>query len=622
MKYQLFKRSFCTMLAMLMILTIFPSATAESATEFRTEPMIAAGQSHTVALKHDGTVWAWGWNEFGELGGGTSDLYHITPIQVKNLNNVIAIAAGFEHTTLALRADGTVWAWGKNLGGSLGNGTYGIYRATPAQVKNLSNITAIAAGWRYSMALKEDGTVWAWGNNCWGQLGDGTKKHRTTPVWVQNLNDVTEIAAGGFHALALRNGNTVWTWGTQFDNDTGEIYTSFKPMQTENLSNITAIAAGERHSMVLRADGAVLALGLNQNGQLGDGTTISRATPALVLGSDGVGFLNLLGLPMRFGDIFLNAWYANAVQFVYENGIMSGVGDNQFNPQGTLSRAMVAAILYNYAGQPDITFNDYFVDVDEGHWSALAVSWAFGNEIVSGMGNQRFAPNENVTREQFATMLFNFASRYLSFDMNIPAAFHLNHFVDAGQVSPWAMPALRWANYNEIIGGLPGNILNPGGTATRAEAAALFMNFLNTEFEIVDPNDPNEPPDEDCPAGQFERQVFDLTNAERERHGIAPLVWHEDLSQVARAFSIDMVERDFFSHTCPDGTLPWDRIDEAGIPWFAAGENIAAGQRTPEAVVAAWMNSPGHRANILNPNFTHLGVGFHDFYWTQKFIGV
>ena len=128
-----------------------------------------------------------------------------------------------------------------------------------------------------------------------------------------------------------------------------------------------------------------------------------------------------------------------------------------------------------------------------------------------------------------------------------------------------------------------------------------------------------QPPQGNDRATEFEQEVLRLVNIERANHGVAPLQWHAEAAAVARAFSVDMHTRGFFSHTCPDGSTPWDRMRAAGIPFGAAAENLASGQRTPQSVVNAWMNSAGHRANILNPALTHLGVGFHNYLWTQKF---
>lgn len=120
------------------------------------------------------------------------------------------------------------------------------------------------------------------------------------------------------------------------------------------------------------------------------------------------------------------------------------------------------------------------------------------------------------------------------------------------------------------------------------------------------------------------QQVLDLVNVERERVSLPPLQWHAAASQVAYGHSVDMDWRNFFSHTNPDGLSPGGRINAASIPWTAWGENIARGQDDPGAVMNAWMNSDGHRANILNSMFTHLGVGVHTAaggpWWTQVFL--
>lgn len=186
---------------------------------------VVAGNTHTASLKSDGTVWAWGNNSHGQLGDGTT-INKSIPVQVLGsggvgyLTGVTAIAAGYTHT-VALKADGTVWAWGYNSVGELGDGTT-TNRSTPVQVLGhggvgyLTGVTAIAAGYDHTLALKSDGTLWAWGNNSNGQLGDGTTTNRFTPVQVVGaggagyLTGVTVIAGGGRHTLALKSDGTLW----------------------------------------------------------------------------------------------------------------------------------------------------------------------------------------------------------------------------------------------------------------------------------------------------------------------------------------------------------------------------------------------------------------------------
>jgi alpha-tubulin suppressor-like RCC1 family protein len=241
---------------------------------------IAAGRLHTVALKSNGTVWAWGYNFDGELGDGTIDTRY-SPVQVSGLSGVIAIAAiGNGYFTVALKADGTVWAWGDNSYGQLGDGTT-TKRLNAVQVSGLSGVIAISGGFVHTLALKADGTVWAWGNNGYGQLGDGTTTERHSPVQVSGLSGVGGIGAGYRHSVACRSDGTAWAWGYNLYGQVGDGTTTTRSnaVQVSGLSGVSAVAAGQYHTVALKSNGQVWACGYNNYGQLGDGTTTQRLTP-------------------------------------------------------------------------------------------------------------------------------------------------------------------------------------------------------------------------------------------------------------------------------------------------------------------------------------------------------
>jgi len=278
---------------------------------------IAAGFQHTLALKNDGTVWTWGYNLYGQLGDGTKT-NRSTPVQVLGtggaglLTGVTAIAGGGPHTTV-LKNDGTVWAWGHNRYGQLGDGTT-IDRATPVQVLGLdgtgflTGVASIASGESQTIARKNDGTVWAWGHNRYGQLGNKkTGDNATTPVQVLGpggggfLTDIIAIASGEYQSIALKNDGTVWSWGNNGQGQLGDgtVVDHNTPVQVLGpggegaLLGITAVASRGQHTIALKNDGNVWTWGSNRSGQLGDGTKVDYATtPVRVIGPDGVEFLS------------------------------------------------------------------------------------------------------------------------------------------------------------------------------------------------------------------------------------------------------------------------------------------------------------------------------------------
>ncbi|HEY2944633.1 MAG TPA: chitobiase/beta-hexosaminidase C-terminal domain-containing protein, partial [Vicinamibacteria bacterium] len=258
---------------------------------------IAAGYYHTVVRASDGHAWAWGYNGYGQLGDGTTTQRNV-PVQVTGLTNVTAVAAGIYHT-LALTSDGKVWAWGYNGYGQLGDNSL-TSRSTPAEVLSPSTdppwvVTAIAAGEYFSLALDSNGTVWAWGLNSSGQLGDGSTLQRNRPVQVASFGTgltATAIAAGGTHALAVVSDGTVRAWGANWSgqlgnntwNNTSSLPVTVVNSLGESLSGVSKVEAGSNFSLALMANQTVRAWGYNGYGQLGDGTVIQRITPVTVTG--------------------------------------------------------------------------------------------------------------------------------------------------------------------------------------------------------------------------------------------------------------------------------------------------------------------------------------------------
>jgi alpha-tubulin suppressor-like RCC1 family protein len=246
---------------------------------------VASGEaaSHCLAILPDRTAWAWGDNRGGQLGNGRSSGQSDTPVEVVTLREVTAVAAGSTFS-LALTSDGTVWAWGNNTYGILGDGTTSNTAfPIPQEVPNLSGVVALAAGTDFALALKNDGTVWAWGKNNTGQLGlRAISAPVPAPAPVTALAGVKAIAAAEEHSVVVLRDGSVWGWGTNVSGEAGTGSTSSPvstPTQVQNLTSVISVVAGFRHCLALRSDGTVYAWGWNQNGQVGTGT--ASTTPIL-----------------------------------------------------------------------------------------------------------------------------------------------------------------------------------------------------------------------------------------------------------------------------------------------------------------------------------------------------
>lgn len=176
-----------------------------------------------------------------------------------------------------------------------------------------------------------------------------------------------------------------------------------------------------------------------------------------------------------FIDLTADDWYCDDVRFVYENKLFQGVTATTFSPGTKMSRAMLATVLYRLAGSAADVPSAGFTDVADGDWYADAVNWTAGTGVVNGMGDGTFAPNANVTREQVAAMLYRYARDYLGLEVTLSGG--LSAFSDRGKVSSWAEDALSWAVGQGILNGYEDGTLSPGGTASRAEVAAMLRRF-------------------------------------------------------------------------------------------------------------------------------------------------
>jgi len=253
--------------------------------------MVSAGYSHTLAIKNDNSLWAWGSNFYGQLGinaGGTFNDFNAAPVRVGTATDWKSVSARWNHS-FAIKNDGTLWAWGRNDQGQLGNGKGGNlddFEKSPVQVGTDRKWDAVAACEEHAVAISSDGSLWAWGSNSYGQLGDGTNEDYKDPVRIGSASDWTGVPAGSHHTLALKgDGSALYAWGRNQYGQTGDgttTTTANSPKQVDSTNNWKAVVAGTNHSIALKADGTIWAWGRNQYGQLGDNTNIDRSKPIQV----------------------------------------------------------------------------------------------------------------------------------------------------------------------------------------------------------------------------------------------------------------------------------------------------------------------------------------------------
>ena len=308
---------------------------------------IMGGEWGSFAVKPDGTVWSWGVNfNFGLLGNGTTNASSLTPGRVTNLTSVVALGGRGYHT-MALKADGTIWSWGRNDYGELGNGVISgslTGSNVPVQAIGITNPASISGGGFFSLALMPDGTVRSWGRNDHGECGDGTSTHRSLPVQVAGLSNVVSVSGGWFHAMALKSDGTAWAWGQNGNGECGNGTTNpaRMPVQVSGLSNVVAVSSGDGHSLALLADGTVWKWGVNQYGEMGNGT-IDSGSPAHPLPLQVPGFSNVVLAAAR--DYHCICVKRDGTVWVWGDNRSGGCGDFSGNP--VLSPRLISGLLSN-----------------------------------------------------------------------------------------------------------------------------------------------------------------------------------------------------------------------------------------------------------------------------------
>ncbi len=310
---------------------------------------IEVSNYHTVALLNDGTVMAWGRNNYGQLGDGTN-VDKSVPTAIQGLTNVKKIYVGI-YCTVALLEDGTVKSWGQNTYGQLGDGTT-VNKNVPTSVLNLTSVKQISVSNTYNMiALLNDGTVMTWGYNNYGQLGDGTIENKSVPTAVSGLDNVAEVITNNSVTIAVLNDGTAKAWGYNYNYQIGNGSSVNRniPTAITNLTNINQIYIGNNYVVCLLNDGTVKTWGRNYYGQLGDGTTSNKTVPTIVSGLNNVKQI-----------ITSNAYYTTVI--LLNDGTLMTCGANGWGQlgDGTVGNRMIPTVIPNLTEVANVSIGNSY----------------------------------------------------------------------------------------------------------------------------------------------------------------------------------------------------------------------------------------------------------------------
>jgi len=465
-----------------------PSYDAGAAAVIQRRATVSGGTSHSIALREDGTIWAWGSNQQLQLGMSSDFVEQPTPSEVdlEEASYFVSVAAGFDFS-LALHYDGSVSVFGEgghapvykvplltdviaiaagqtdglalDISGAVWQWTIG---EVPRTVLALNGIAAIAAGGAHFFALTYSGDVWGWGANWSGQLGDGTTTDVGKPKKLESLANIVYIAAGYSHSLAISHNGSVLAWGSntygQLGNGTTEAHSL--PFKVSGLENVVQVSAGNETSMALTRGSEIYTWGYGEFGQLGNDTlTVSQDTPVKIATK---------GAPIEIASGVYHSFY------ITEDGGLYSWGRNRNNMLGTgdkMNKTEPVQVLASMA-HDSITGINYPPPMNGvSPWAVTELTSLYKMDVLPPMlwGDYQ----SNVTRAEFAGLLVNLYEEMLGKEIAYPDRTNFediqNHAYEI---------EIRKAYQIELVSGLSETQYNPEGRISRQEAAKMIVTFI------------------------------------------------------------------------------------------------------------------------------------------------
>ena len=444
-----------------------------------------SSRGHKMAIRTDGSLYAWGWNSSGQVGDGTT-IDRNTPVRI--MGDVVAVSAGMSHT-MAIRTDGSLYAWGENWDGRLGDGTT---EARLLPVRIMENVAAVSTGEVHTMAIRTDGSLYVWGRNTRGELGIGTESWESSPP-TRIMENVTAISTNSGALMAIRADGSLYAWG---ENRAGRIDSGptqsgggaqylddVRNTPTRIMENVASVSVGPAHVLAIRTDGSLYAWGHNHYGVIGDGSPMpassippSHPTPVRVMDNVmmPVATASVVPQPPAFQPPAVDqpsAWAAEQINAAIAAGLVPPVLQGSYTQATTRAEfAALAVALYETATGREIAIDRSIAFSDT---TDVNVHKAATVGIVGGVGDNRFAPNDNLTREQAAVMLARLADV-----LNNPLSGAAPTFADNTSLSSWAWNEVGQMQVSGIMGGVGDNNFAPQGQYTREQSVVTIWRLF------------------------------------------------------------------------------------------------------------------------------------------------
>ena len=421
---------------------------------------VSVGWGYTMAIKTDGSLWAWGYNFSGQVGDGTTT---DRSVPIKIMDGVASVLAGYART-MAIKTDGSLWAWGANYRGQVGDGTRTDRYAPVKIMDGVASISRDSEFENQTTAIKTDGSLWAWGSNGRGQIGDGTTTDRYVPVKV--MDGVASVSSGYGYTMAIKTDGSLWAWG---GNILG-VATTNKLIPAKVMDGVASVSAVESHATAIKTDGSLWAWGTSALGELGDGTTVRRDIPVKIM--DNVKFQANASTPAIVSKP--SSWAVDRVNTASAIGLVTDDLANGYQAATTRAEFCRAVInfLRVYGHNVEDVTPKLFSDTSD---KDIGIAAALG--ITSGTDTEKnlFSPNQPLTREQAATMLrivMNVA------DMDVAPSSAVA-WTDAPSIASWAREAADLMYTRGIMGGTSTSALvfSPKTVYTHEQAISTILSL-------------------------------------------------------------------------------------------------------------------------------------------------